>query len=352
MAVRSAEEAKLKDSFDQLAAKLREAEHQPRLMRPLAYWVQRSDRRLPLAFLDRSVGEIVHTPFLALVASAGIGPKKMQCLVKLLKRVVTHEEPANASLPSTETATAAEVPATTARATLLFDPEQLSELDWEHWRKTVKLLGLEQEKLGRVAPSLARLPSVIWHTPLSFYLDQSLAQLRQLKTYGIKRVAAVAEVFHAIHVMFQDLRPNLHYSIRLAPRFVESLESWAATVLREQRVISLEELSREFLAPLLEQIEKDAGEFVASLARARLDVEPDSFNVRRISLNRGVTRARIYQMLDECRQIMDVRWPEGRELVQSLRDHQSRVEPEGSSGKLLARLQDLCYPEMAEVKLG
>ena len=49
------------------------------------------------------------------------------------------------------------------------------------------------------SPSLQELPTVIWNSPLSTFLDYSLAELRQLKTYGEKRVRVVLEVFHAVH---------------------------------------------------------------------------------------------------------------------------------------------------------
>ena len=49
---------------------------------------------------------------------------------------------------------------------------------------TVRLHGIGQEKLGRLAPSLQSLPTVIWESPLGFYLDKSLTEIRELKTHG------------------------------------------------------------------------------------------------------------------------------------------------------------------------
>jgi hypothetical protein len=226
MAVRNAEEAKLKETFEQVVAQLKKPEFQSRHPHALAYWVQKADRRLPLAFLDRTVGEIIHTSYYILVASAGIGPKKMQCLTRLLRRVVTHEAPA--SSPNSGDISQPKVNANS----LTFDPDHVSELEWEHWRKTVRLFGLEGEKLGRIAPSLSRIPSVIWHTPLSFYLDQSLEEIRQLRTYGRKRVTVVAEVFHTVHNLFRDGVPNPYFAVRLVPRFVLPIETWATSPSR------------------------------------------------------------------------------------------------------------------------
>ena len=340
MAVRTAEEAKLKDTFEQLAARLRQAEFQPRLVRKLAYWVQKSDRRLPLAFLDQTVGEIVQASYGSLVASAGIGPKKLQCLLKLLRRVLVHEAPPSAGLAEP----------TTAKVTkanghpVAFDSEHVSEVEWERWRQTVLLFGFEQEKLGRMAPSLARLPFLIWHTPLAFYLDHSLEQLRELKTYGRKRVSVVMEVFHAIHNLFQNGVPSPYFAVRLTPRFILPIEAWTAAVLKEERLPLAAEVYQEVVEPLLAQFLEDAGENVEQLARARLDVGSDAIPMRQQAIDLGVTRSRIYQMLEECGHVLEVRWPEGRCVLRQLQEHLVRHDADHVAAKVLGRLLDLSYP--------
>ena len=55
-----------------------------------------------------------------------------------------------------------------------FDATIVSEALWTNWCDTVHRFGLGPEKLGRLAPSLQALPTVIWHTRLEDYSDRSL----------------------------------------------------------------------------------------------------------------------------------------------------------------------------------
>ena len=56
------------------------------LQKPLAYWALPTDRRLPLAFLGRSLKDLLETPFAELSKTPGIGQKKICSFVRLLAR--------------------------------------------------------------------------------------------------------------------------------------------------------------------------------------------------------------------------------------------------------------------------
>ena len=55
----SAEEHKLVTSFEEVRRTLLKEEFADRMDKPLAYWALPNDRRLPLAFLGRSLGELL-----------------------------------------------------------------------------------------------------------------------------------------------------------------------------------------------------------------------------------------------------------------------------------------------------
>ena len=112
-----------------------------RMSKPLAYWVLPSDRRLPLAFLNRSLGELLSTPFPELSATPGIGEKKINSLVKLLHRA-THDEPPAVPVGGSEH----EHP--TQGAESGFDPTLVSEALWSDWRDVVRRHGVGDETLG------------------------------------------------------------------------------------------------------------------------------------------------------------------------------------------------------------
>ena len=109
---------------------------------------------------------------------------------------------------------------------MAFNPLGVSEVLWAEWRETVKRHNLGGEKLGHLAPSLQALPTVIWHTQLSEYIDLTLSDIRQLKTHGEKRVHAVLEVYYIVHAALAEADVQNHLEIRLEPKFIRPLESW------------------------------------------------------------------------------------------------------------------------------
>ena len=72
----SADDVKLASSFDQLRDQLLTENNPDRLGKPLAYWVLPDDRRLPLAFLAKTLSEILSVRFVDLAATSGVGQKK------------------------------------------------------------------------------------------------------------------------------------------------------------------------------------------------------------------------------------------------------------------------------------
>src|SRR5690606_34898861 len=129
-----------------------------------------------------------------LAATPGIGEKKIHSLVQLLYRATNDDPPAPATVVGTGQSTGSG-----AEAADRFDPSIVSEALWTEWRETVRRFGIDDFRLGRLAPSLQRLPTVIWHKPLRDYLDHTVAEIRGLRTHGEKRVRCVLEVFHSVY---------------------------------------------------------------------------------------------------------------------------------------------------------
>ena len=73
-------------------------------------------------------------------------------------------------------------------------------------------------------------------------------------------------------------------------------------------------------------------------------IETPGLSVQAESRRLGVTRARIYQLLDVCAKIMEVRWPAGRWALQHLTNHLANRQSSVDCTSLLA-LRDLCYPD-------
>jgi hypothetical protein len=337
----SLSDVKLSSHYETLRATLLTSEYAARLDRPLAFWALPSDRRLPTVFLGRSLRDLLGNPYKELAATAGIGRKKLETFLKLLVRA-TKEESVPARLADVP---GAEEPLPDGHdESGRFDPLRVSELVWIKWRDTVRRHGIGAEKLGRLAPSLLSLPSVVWNTPLSFYLDMPLHEMRSLKTHGEKRVAVVLEVFHTIHHMLDHIDTKGDLAVRLAPRTIVAAEEWMAETRTRSFPPGHGEIAENLVEPLIQQLAIDAGDTVASLTRGRLGVGAQAESVRTQSKALGVTRARVYQMLEECHNVMSIRWPDGRRLLDEFAQWLDENYASAEAANLMISLRELLYP--------
>ena len=294
----------------------------------------------------RTVRQLLDTPFHELYATQGVGRKKIRSLVDLLHapcKSRCRPLPAR-SISANPTTTSPVAQRPEAARPVESDPTNISESTWLQWCATITTHGMGQEPLGRFAASLQELPRVIWSTPLAAYSDLSLADLRALKTYGEKRVNAVLEVFASVQAILAAIDSQPHLSVRVAPRFALAIEAWISRVLEEAEPIGKEEIRRNLLEPLVQQIRIDAGEDVASLTKTRLTVGNGEANIRQIAGQRGLTRARIYQLFDDVQTIVRVRWPAGSSWVGRLQDRLDRLDSPRSATRLLAACAGVFFP--------
>lgn len=340
----SVEAYRLSTSFDAVRKVLLEGRFADRRDKPLAFWALPNDRRLPLAFLGRTLDELLSTPFEQLSATPGIGQKKITSLVRLLHRATRDVPPAvpfGFEERTVEDASARPQPWRNG----VFDATVVSEALWTQWRDTVRRHDVGEQKLGRLAPSLQHLPTVIWHTPLETYLDYSVAEIRGLKTHGEKRVRVILEVFFVAHQALAQAEQLEHLTISLMPKFIapihETVSQWA-----EQDELPTEDQIRAGLAePLVAQISIDGGATIAKLAEGRLGLRSMPQSVRVQARKLDVTRARVYQLLEDCSKIMAVRWPEGRRLLARLAERFAELPAKSNVRRLFEESRELFYPE-------
>ena len=82
---------------------------------------------------------------------------------------------------------------------------------------------------------------MIWNTPLDYYLEHTVAEIRQLKTHGEKRVRVVMEVFCNVHDILSRAEAEDHLSVRLVPKFIEPIERWISQRMQQPTLPSAEE---------------------------------------------------------------------------------------------------------------
>jgi hypothetical protein len=343
----SVEELQIANRFESLRLVLLSDAYVAHLDKPLAYWALPTDRRLPLAFLGRTLRELLHVPLTALSATPGIGRKKMASFIQLLARAANTD---SAQLP----ATVCDAPQPVIAAAddgphngEGFDPTNISEVTWAQWRNSVVRHGLTHERLGRLAPSLKHMTRVIWNRPLGDYVNSTLAEIRAMKTHGEKRVRAILEVFHALHALVATMGPQDHLVVRIIPRRIKQAEDWIGQTLQQPGIPAEQEIFENFVAPLLDQIRVDATEQIAYLAENRLGIRGPITSVRQAARTIGLTRARVYQLLNEINDIMMVRWPIGRHQAHELRQRLQTETAESDKARELQQFYaavELFYP--------
>src|SRR5450755_3520341 len=84
---------RLVGSYERLRKSLINHPDDGRLDKALSYWVLPTDRRLPIAFLDRSLRDLLTRPLDELMSTPGVGQKKILGFFDLLKRAAKAAQP-------------------------------------------------------------------------------------------------------------------------------------------------------------------------------------------------------------------------------------------------------------------
>jgi hypothetical protein len=269
---------------------------------------------------------LINTPLADLLETGGIGVRKVQTLIMLLNRAAQPLPPGALAPPDSRQPENPAARTLGREAAGDVDAAMVSEALWAQWQATVSQHGLEHETLGRLASSLQDMPRVIWQWPLSSYLQLSLNEIRDLKTHGEKRVTALLDVFGSLHAILAHAGSRPHLAVDLVPRAVVALEAWVMRWLQAQESPALAEVQKHFVTPLLDQVRVDANSQVSRLAERRMS--STSASVRQAAERLGLTRARVYQLLDEVADIVSVRWPIGQFLVGKLREKLHNADTE------------------------
>ncbi|MEO0529001.1 MAG: hypothetical protein AAF266_00340 [Planctomycetota bacterium] len=338
-AAASAERYRLEGTYERLRRALVNGPDDGRIDQPLSYWVLPSDRRLPIAFLDRTLRDLCNVPLEDLMQTPGVGQKKILGFFDLLRRAIKADSP-NASFGLSEASPATEP---SERRGVGVPPSAVSEAVWAEWCETILRAGFGNHALGRVAPSLLPLPTVIWEKPLADYARLSLGEIRSLKTHGEKRVKAILEVFGAVYEAVSTAVLHEDLQLELTPRFVPPMTRWLVTHAHDPGSLSPDDIEERLARPLVAQVHTDLGDQVAELVTERLGIDGPAPTVKAQADRLSVTRARVYQLLDDCARVLAVRWPEGRWLLAPLAARPADTDPEAMG--LIHAIQTLFYPD-------
>jgi hypothetical protein len=135
----------------------------------------------------------------------------------------------------------------------------------------------------------------------------------------------------------------------LTPEPIRQLHDWVVDQLAGSQVPSEREVYEQFARPFIGLIKIDCGPTVARLVEERLGVDAEPRSVREQARQLGVTRARIYQLLDDVGRVMSVRWTEGKSNLDRLTAHYSSLEQRQGELRLFFGLCELGFPEKQSV---
>ncbi len=335
---RTLDDLRLRSEYDRIVVAISRPENADIRKRQLAFWATPRDRRLPLVFMPQTLGQVIELTFDELSATAGVGPKKLEALIRLMERSLLRGE------EGADTQTIRVANGEEHLGIGPFDALAVSELEWTQWRESARRNQLGHELLGHLAGSLQDLPSVLWRVPLSTYFEASLSDIRQLRTYGEKRVRVVLEIFHDIDRAFGRAEIASHLDIKLGPKRMRIVSRYLEEIERQGALLHAQDIQERIALPITEQLRIDLGELVHSLVRERFGLAGPSQSVRTQASRLGLTRARIYQLLESCARVMEVRWPEGRRLMETVLESQQQHRRPSSDMALLSGFRDLCFP--------
>jgi hypothetical protein len=285
--------------FTALSRKLRESEALD-LNKPLSYWVRKEEASLGQSLLSRSLDEIFRCSYEELYSIRGVGVKKVDKLLSLLKRLSQD--------PNSHRVT---YQAKSTKETQLFQAAYISEHEWAGLREKISKSYMANEPLGRLASGLKYVPTVIWNTPLKQYCQSTMSEMRTQKTHGTKRIAAVVNAFRSASEILSNSQTRAQHPPRL-PLFA-NIEQWYSRSPVERRH-ELRELAAFLINPIMQQFQADLPELTLQVVHERLGWECQARSVIQISKKHRLTRARVYQHLDIPVQVLKLRWPDGKEL--------------------------------------
>ena len=286
------------------------------LDKPLSTWVISSDRHLPQAFLRRSLREFLTLTYEQLAATTGVGIGRIEKLIDVLERICVQPPLQSDSIPERQRPLA--LTARRRQSSCRAPWRILRSLSGSPGVRQYERHRLEQEHLGRFARSLSDVPQGLWSVPLSEYADKPLYEVRSMSGYGPARIGQVLDVFYQIAQTIVHCPTEVTLAIRLLPPLVRDAVLWAEGVLRDGSAPNVRSIREGFLVPLFAFLETDLGTETTVMIRRRIGLDGPAENIEQVASDVGLTRERVRQITAKAAQVIRVRWPEGKFILDNV----------------------------------
>jgi hypothetical protein len=297
-------------------------------------------------------------PFAEIAGARGIGAKKLEKLLTALDRArnaieggVPAELGSISDAMGDDVHDGTEFPYRVARDAYFLGSKKapiwdLDDRDWDFVTQLVRYHGLEDFMLGRFTSSLRELDRSVWHEKISTFTRRTFTQLGRMPGYGdvkirqsVSQILRVAFILHAL--------PESHHEMRIAllPATIANANRWLTQVCypEGQRLPDVHAIRKDFLQPLLTQLEKDTNARLVEVARRRIGVGPQQATLSEIGSDLGVTSDRIRTLIQQVAFVFHVRWPEGRYLLQGICVELSKCGDAVEQRQLLERIRQVFF---------
>jgi hypothetical protein len=287
----------------------------PALMRStLSEFQRKSDSHLPQHLLQQSIRETIEADFQSLCQTPYFGERKLQRFLDILERVADRAKWAKSSRPKAGMNLQVSIPV----ALHAPDAAQVTAFSWQTWCDTIRSAGIDNQPLGRFVASLADLPRNLWRVEIRELTSRSFKEICEMTGYGPARLSLLYDAVGNLATALGGFASFPYIRARAYPRFIHDAASWLEHALYHRTVPTAEELRYRFLTPLFKQLDTDLGTELTELIRRRVGVDRPPETLDTIAADRGVTRERIRQLTSRALEVITVRWPEGKHLLDDL----------------------------------
>jgi len=344
--------------FETATRLLETHKHHRMLDWPLWKWLKSDHLYTPFRWLDLTLRETLQTPFAEIAGARGIGAKKLEKLLTALDRARSAIE---GGLPvelgkvsmamGDDVRGGTEFPYRVACDAFFLGSKKtpildLDDRDWDCVTQLVRRHGLEEFMLGRFTSSLRELDRSLWHEKISTFTRRSFTQLSRMPGYGdvricqsVSQILRVAFMLHALPETQGEMR------IALFPATIAAANRWLTQVYysESERLPDVHAIHKDFLQPLLTQLERDTNVRLAEVARRRIGIGAQQATLCAIGHDFGVTSDRIRTLIQQAAFVFHVRWPEGRYLLQGICAEFSNSGDAIDQRQLLERIRQVFF---------
>ena len=300
---------------------------------PLQRWLQPDDRHLPAALLNQTVRTILQTPFAEIAGRPGIGETRLEKLFAVIDRAANAmgwdggdsfhiADEANGDSFFNRFGFPFHVVRNAYFLGAAKTPYwELTDRDWESMARLIRHHCLEDYVLGRFARALHGLHPSLWQERICTFTQQRFSELTWQKGFGHLRQTHVVDLIENLAWLLSTLPAQNDIRVAVLPARIAEANKWIAQLQGHGQLPSVHSICEHFLEPLLAQVKHDLGERgerVSEVTKRRIGEAGQVPTFRDIGNDIGVTGNRIRQLIQQGAVVFQVRWPEGRYLLQGI----------------------------------